>query len=67
MRGTTAPEMMKRDTTRGVGSQGGALLLAALVSLALACEGQPEGAAGGLSEQAQPVVSPAAMRPTSRG
>ncbi|HLL00571.1 MAG TPA: cytochrome c3 family protein [Myxococcaceae bacterium] len=63
MRGTTAPEMMKRDTTRGVGSQGGALLWAALVSLALACEGQPEGAAAELSEQAQPVVSPAAMRP----
>src|SRR5687768_118631 len=62
MRGTTAPETMNRDTTRGVGSQGGALLLAALVSLVLACDGQPEGAAR-LSEQAQPVASPAALRP----
>jgi hypothetical protein len=65
MRGTTAPETMKCDTTRWVGSQGGQLLLAALTTLALvACGGQPEQAASSqLSSRQQAAVDSAASRP----
>jgi hypothetical protein len=63
MRGTTAPETMKRDTTRWVGSQGSPLLLAALVSLMTACGGQPESAVAGLGQQTQAMDELTGMRP----